>query len=118
MTSLTKNASASPLGSALTKSLDLNSPGMNTYKKGGPPPCLLAPSYGILALRLCGGRENSDGTTKHCERNAVGADRGLFTGCARGFDGARLGHHGDRRQRKNCRRRRRLRADHPDAAQH
>src|SRR5712691_10763715 len=74
-------------------------------KRWPPPPCLLAPSYGILALRLCGGRENSDGTTKHCERNAVGADRGLFTGCARGFDGARLGHHGHRRQRKNCWRR-------------
>ncbi len=42
---LPKNAPASPLDSALTKSLDLNSPGINTYENtrgGGPPPGFLA----------------------------------------------------------------------------
>src|SRR3989441_8713474 len=35
-----KNVSASPLKCALTKSLDLNPPGINTYKKGGGFPLL------------------------------------------------------------------------------
>src|SRR5207302_6419407 len=38
MTSLTKNAPASPLQCALTKSQDLNPPGINTYKKPGASP--------------------------------------------------------------------------------
>src|SRR2546426_2873914 len=43
---LTKNASANPLGCAVTNSLDLKSPGMNSYKKTGAPPSLcLCPSY-------------------------------------------------------------------------
>src|SRR5437879_5186013 len=36
----TKNASANPLECAFTKSLDLKSPGINTYKKGGGSPLL------------------------------------------------------------------------------
>src|SRR2546422_6419571 len=41
---VTKNASANPLGCAVTKSLDLKSPGMNSYKKtGGSPPSLPLP---------------------------------------------------------------------------
>src|SRR5207245_1269995 len=42
MTSLTKNASANPLGCAVTKSLDLKSPGMNSYKKTGGSPLISA----------------------------------------------------------------------------
>src|SRR5216684_347200 len=52
---LTKNASANPLGCAVTKSLDLKSPGMNSYKKTGGSPLLsaFAPfTFSLLPFRL------------------------------------------------------------------
>ena len=47
---VTENAPATPLQSALRKSLDLNPPGISIYRKhrGAPPPCLLA-----SAIFLC-----------------------------------------------------------------
>src|SRR5467141_1871788 len=50
---VTKNASANPLGCAVTKSLDLKSPGMNSYKKtGGSPSSLPLPVY-LFPFALC-----------------------------------------------------------------
>src|SRR2546425_12167992 len=48
---LTKNASANPLGCAVTKSLDLKSPGMNSYKKTGGSPLLFA--FARLPFSFC-----------------------------------------------------------------
>src|SRR2546425_8794258 len=56
---VTKNASANPLGCAVTKSLDLKSPGMNSYKKTGGSPLLsaFAPlpfAFSTASQPLCG----------------------------------------------------------------
>ncbi len=65
---VTKNAPASPLESTLPQSLDLKSPGMNTYKKSGwgppsLPPCFLAslpqPGFSYSQLRGSPCPENS-----------------------------------------------------------
>jgi len=48
MTSHTKNRSANPLESALAKSLDLNFPEINTYRKWGGSPCLLPSAFYLL----------------------------------------------------------------------
>src|SRR2546427_10276332 len=53
MTSLTKNASASALESALAKSLDLKSPEMNSYKKPGGGPLPLALRFFLLPFSFC-----------------------------------------------------------------
>src|SRR5437870_8407331 len=53
-----KNVSASPLKFALTKSLDLNPPGMNSYKKGGGFPLLAKQK----ARKQGGKEEGSQGT--------------------------------------------------------
>ncbi len=52
---LAKNPPATPLEYALTKLLDLKSPGMNTYKKGvgGPPPLPPLPSVLPASLLPC-----------------------------------------------------------------
>src|SRR5712691_11087534 len=50
-----KNASANPLGCAVTKSLDLKPPEMNTYKKTGGSPLLFASApltFFLLPFRL------------------------------------------------------------------
>src|SRR3989442_13111462 len=49
--SVTKNASANPLGCAVKKSLDLKSPGMNSYKKTGGSPLLFA--FARLPFSFC-----------------------------------------------------------------
>src|SRR2546425_13207162 len=48
---VTKNASRIPLGCAVTKSLDLQSPGMNSYKKTGGSPLLFA--FARLPFAIC-----------------------------------------------------------------
>ncbi len=50
----TKNASANPLQSALAKSLDLKSPEINTYKKGGGSPSLPFTNSCLLTAFICG----------------------------------------------------------------
>src|SRR5712692_1884948 len=52
-----KNVSASPLKYALTKSWDLNPPGMNSYKKGGVPPPCQAESKEAGRAKRKGGKE-------------------------------------------------------------
>src|SRR2546428_7241061 len=70
MTSLTKNAPASPLQCALTKSQDLNPPGINTYKKPGASPLLfsLLPAS-LLPWLMAGTRLSPMAPAPHASMN-------------------------------------------------